>query len=138
VVWQIFPFFAEIHRNMCRFMNNFPGRHPWTRMKMIHSIAYIAIYITVHTFSFWFKDGAQENYLHKDTHFCRFLLKMGNFAILLPIWSHIFTLELFPTQNLIWIWIVRCLAKRLSEVLSFKLKVLFSPILQGHVMEFWL
>jgi hypothetical protein len=59
-------------------------------------------HITVHTFSFWFKGGAQENYLHKNRNFCRFLLKMENFAIPLPIWSHIVTLELFPTQNLIW------------------------------------
>jgi hypothetical protein len=91
-------------------------------------------HITVHTFSFWFKGGTQENYLHKDTNFCRFLLKRGNFAIPLPVYSHIVMLELFPTQNFIWISIVGCLAKRLIKVLSVK----FTPILQGHIMQFWL
>jgi hypothetical protein len=43
---------------------------------------------------FEFKGGAQENYLHKD----KFLQKMGHFAILLPVSSHIVTLELFPTK----------------------------------------
>jgi hypothetical protein len=66
-------------------------------MKTIHSIPYIAI------FSFWFKGGAQENYVHRDTDFCKFLLKMGNFAIPLTVSSRIVTLELFPKQNLIWI-----------------------------------
>jgi hypothetical protein len=34
---------AESYRNMCHFMNSFLGHHPRTRMKMIHSIAYMAI-----------------------------------------------------------------------------------------------
>jgi hypothetical protein len=62
------------------------------------------------SFSFWLKGGAQENYLDNYTDFCRFLLKMGNFAISLPISSHIITFELLPTQNLIWISIARDLA----------------------------
>jgi hypothetical protein len=65
-------------------------------MKMIESVAYI-----VHTVSFWFKGDAQENHLHYDTDFCRFLLKMGNFAIYHFQFRHIVTLELFPPQNLI-------------------------------------
>jgi hypothetical protein len=63
------------------------------------------IHITVYKFSFWFKDGAKENYVHKGTNFCRFLLKMSNFAIPLPS-SYVITLELFHTQNLIWTPIV--------------------------------
>jgi hypothetical protein len=55
------------------------------------------------SFLFWFKVGAQEIYSYNDTDFCSFLLKMGNFAIPLPVSSHIAMLELFPTQNLIWI-----------------------------------
>jgi hypothetical protein len=50
--------------------------------------------------------GAQENYLHEDTDFRRFLLKTGNFATPLLVSSHIVMLELFPTQNLIWISII--------------------------------
>jgi hypothetical protein len=45
--------------------------------------------------------GAQENYLHKETNLCRFLLKMGNFAIPLPVSNHIVILELLHTPNLI-------------------------------------
>jgi hypothetical protein len=69
-------------------------------MKMIHSIPYIAIFL------FWFKGGAQENYLHKDTDFCTFLLKTRNFAILLPVSSHVVTLKLFLAKNLILISII--------------------------------
>jgi hypothetical protein len=54
------------------------------------------------SFSFWFKGGAQEN-LDNYTDFCIFLLKIGKFAISLPVSSQIVTLELFLTQNLIWI-----------------------------------
>jgi hypothetical protein len=33
-VWQNCPFSAEIYRNLCLYVSNFPGRHPWTKMKI--------------------------------------------------------------------------------------------------------
>jgi hypothetical protein len=56
------------------------------------------------SFSLWFEDSAPKNYIYNDADFCICLLKMDNFAILVS--SQIVTLELFPTQNLIWISVV--------------------------------
>jgi hypothetical protein len=53
---------------------------------------------------------------------------MGHFAKPLPVSSHIVTLKLFLTQNLIWMSIAGYLAKVLSKVMSFEFQVLFSPI----------
>jgi hypothetical protein len=38
-----YPFSKEIYRDLCRYMDNFLEHHPWTRIKTIHSIPYIAI-----------------------------------------------------------------------------------------------
>jgi hypothetical protein len=51
------------------------------------------------SFSLWFKGSAQENYLYDYPNFYRFLLKMGNFAIPLPVSSQIVTPELFPAKT---------------------------------------
>jgi hypothetical protein len=80
------------------------------------------------SFSFWLKGGAQENYLYNDTEFCRFLLKMENFAIPLPVSSQIFMLELFAIQNLIWIWIAWYLAKVKAKLCLLNSKFYFHPL----------
>jgi hypothetical protein len=57
---------AEIYGNLCHYkIYNFLRRHPWTRMKMIY-IYTLHSQVTEYKFSFWFKGGTQENYLHKD------------------------------------------------------------------------
>jgi hypothetical protein len=73
-------------------------------------------HVTLYKFLFWVKGGAQGNYLHKYKDFCRFLLKMGNFASLLPVSSDTFTPELFLKQNGMDINDMMS-SKRLSEVI---------------------
>jgi hypothetical protein len=53
---------------------------------------------------------------------------MGNFAIPLPVSSHIVTPELFRTQNLIWITIVWYLAKVWAKLCLLNLKFYFHSI----------
>jgi hypothetical protein len=81
------------------------------------------------SFSFWFNGGVQENYSYNDTDFCSFLLKMGNFAVPLPVSSHIDTLELFPTQNLIWISIAWYFAKVWAKLRLLNSKFYFHPLI---------
>jgi hypothetical protein len=65
-----------------------------------------------------------------------FLLKMGYFDIPLPVSNHIVTLELLHKIDK---YInSRMSSKSLNEVMPFKLKVLFSIILQDQIMQFWL
>jgi hypothetical protein len=113
--YGIIAHFQQKCREICDFMLViFLGATLETKWKFIYMH-------TLYPFLLWFKGGAQENYSYNETDFCRFLLKMGNYAIPFPVSSHIVTLELFPTQNLIWIsiaWYLLNIWARLCGLIS--------------------
>jgi hypothetical protein len=95
VIWQNYPFSAEMYRNLCFMEVIFLGA-TLNKDENLYTLIWLCkLYYA--SFSFWFKGGAQEIYLYKDTEFCRLQLKMDYFAIPVPVSSHIVTLELFPT-----------------------------------------
>ena len=41
MIWQNYAFLAEIYRNLCLYVSNFLGNHPWTRMKTCIQLCYV-------------------------------------------------------------------------------------------------
>jgi hypothetical protein len=66
VVWQNSPFSAEIYRNLCLYVYDFLGRHPWTRKKMCVQL-YGYVSYTIYNFhsGSWV---APKKIIHKTTH----------------------------------------------------------------------